>query len=137
MTEKTTKPEEGQSLVELALMLPLLLLILLGLLDFGRVYYVMVSLYDAAEEGAIYASAWPGDEPGIKERAAHASTALVTVREDEVYPTFAVNPPQAGTTVTVTVLYDFEFYTPVANMFFTDNSVTLRGQAVKAVIGAP
>ena len=35
--------EKGQSLVELALALPLLLLILMWLMDFGRAYYVTVT----------------------------------------------------------------------------------------------
>ena len=65
------KKEKGQSIVEIALLLPVLLLMLLGLVDFGRVYYVMVALKDAAQEGAAYAAARPNDGTGIAERADH------------------------------------------------------------------
>lgn len=52
--------DEGQSLVELALLLPLLLLILLGLADFGRAFYYTTIISNAAREGAAYLSQNPG-----------------------------------------------------------------------------
>lgn len=128
------KKEKGQSLVELALLLPLLLLMLMGLLDFGRVYYVTISLHDAAEEGAAYAAAHPNDFTGISRRAASASTGLITIREEDVMISIDSPNPQPGDPVTVIVSYNFTFYTPVAKIFFPDNTVELQGQAVNAII---
>jgi hypothetical protein len=51
--------EKGQSLVEMALALPLLLLILAGLLDLGRVYFTYLTIQDAATEGASYLAVNP------------------------------------------------------------------------------
>jgi Flp pilus assembly protein TadG len=42
----------GQSLVETAMVLPLLAFMTFGLLDFGRAYYFQVSVTNAAREGA-------------------------------------------------------------------------------------
>jgi Flp pilus assembly protein TadG len=42
----------GQSLVETALVLPLLAFLTFGLLDFGRAYYFQVSVTNSAREGA-------------------------------------------------------------------------------------
>jgi Flp pilus assembly protein TadG len=42
----------GQSLVEMAMVLPVLALLTFGLLDFGRSYYFQVSITNAAREGA-------------------------------------------------------------------------------------
>ncbi|WP_311213663.1 MULTISPECIES: pilus assembly protein [unclassified Arthrobacter] len=42
--------------VEMAILLPLLLLILTGIMEFGRAYNVQVSLTQAAREGARYAA---------------------------------------------------------------------------------
>lgn len=126
------KKEKGQSLVEMALLLPVLLLMLLGLLDFGRVYYAMVAMNDAAQEGAAYAAMHPND-PKIRERATAASTGLITIQPEDVM----FVPPdslQAGAPVTVIVSYDFTFYTPVAQSFFGDNTVTLQAQATNAII---
>jgi Flp pilus assembly protein TadG len=49
----------GQSLVELALMFPLLLFILVGVLDLGRAYYAYVTITNAAREGASYGAGNP------------------------------------------------------------------------------
>jgi Flp pilus assembly protein TadG len=46
------RPRRGQSVVELALALTLLLTVLLGIIDFGRVYYAHVAITNAALEGA-------------------------------------------------------------------------------------
>ncbi len=57
--------ERGQSLTELALLLPFLLILILGSLDLARIYDVYVSIQNAAREGARYASAKPMDSAGV------------------------------------------------------------------------
>src|SRR4029077_6080907 len=42
----------GQSLVEMAMVLPVLTFLTFGLVDFGRGYYYQVSITNAAREGA-------------------------------------------------------------------------------------
>ncbi|MGO4434106.1 TadE/TadG family type IV pilus assembly protein [Paenarthrobacter sp. RAF9] len=54
MKARTT--EKGAVAVEMAIVLPLLLLILVGIMEFGRAYNVQVSLTEAAREGARYAA---------------------------------------------------------------------------------
>lgn len=44
--------EAGQSLVEFALVLPLLLLLLLGIIQFGAAFNALITLNSAAREGA-------------------------------------------------------------------------------------
>jgi Flp pilus assembly protein TadG len=51
--------EHGQSLVEVALMLPVLLLIVLGLVDITRLYSFKTAATNAAREAAIYAARDP------------------------------------------------------------------------------
>jgi Flp pilus assembly protein TadG len=53
---KSKKKERGAVAVEMAILLPLLLLILIGIMEFGRVLNVQVSLTQAAREGARYAA---------------------------------------------------------------------------------
>ncbi|BCW59687.1 MULTISPECIES: TadE family protein [Micrococcaceae] len=53
---KSETRERGAAAVEMAIVLPLLLLILLGIMEFGRAYNVQVSLTQAAREGARYAA---------------------------------------------------------------------------------
>ena len=47
--------ESGQAMVEFALVLPILLALLCGIIDFGWVYYNQITLNNAAREGARYA----------------------------------------------------------------------------------
>ena len=50
---KTAKrSERGQALVEAALMLPLVMLVLLGIVEFGRAFNIKQGVTDAAREGA-------------------------------------------------------------------------------------
>ncbi len=63
----TTKKEKGQSLVEMALVFTTLMFMLSILVDIGRVFFALIALNDAAQEGATFASMNPSyneyDEP--------------------------------------------------------------------------
>ena len=50
------KGEKGQSVVEVALILPILIVILGGIIDFGWVYSCQISANNAVREAARYAS---------------------------------------------------------------------------------
>jgi Flp pilus assembly protein TadG len=60
--QKTNTREQGQSLVELAMSLILLLTLLAGLVDFGRAFFTYIALRDAAQEGASYATVISSDQ---------------------------------------------------------------------------
>jgi hypothetical protein len=60
--------EKGQSMVELAISLVVLLLILNGIVDLGGLLYSYVSLRDSAQEGIVYGSYNPNDTTSIKSR---------------------------------------------------------------------
>lgn len=57
--------DHGSSLVEVALTLPILLLLLFGVVDFGRAYYLSLEMAAAAHAGAEYGSQNPTDSSGI------------------------------------------------------------------------
>lgn len=73
------RTEAGQSFTELALTLVIILILLAGIVDLGRMFFVFVSLRDAAQEGAAYASFCPADIPGIQARVRVSSTAPVNL----------------------------------------------------------
>jgi len=54
MTQRQKYDQKGQALVEFALALPLLLLLVFGVLEFGRAFKTKIILTNAAREGSHY-----------------------------------------------------------------------------------
>lgn len=66
--EKNIWQEKGQSLLELALILPVLLTLLAGLADAGRALHTYMIITNAAREAVRYATIHPDDASGIINR---------------------------------------------------------------------
>jgi hypothetical protein len=60
MIRRRAKSRSGQSLVEFAFMLPILVLLLIGLADFGFLFYAHVQVTNATREGARAGSLYLG-----------------------------------------------------------------------------
>lgn len=56
LIKKLRRSEKGQAMVEMALVLPILILIIGGIVDFGWLFYNKLALNNAAREGARYAA---------------------------------------------------------------------------------
>jgi Flp pilus assembly pilin Flp len=80
--------EQGQDLVEYALIFPLLSLLLLGIIEFGLVILSYDSIANAAREGARYGIIHPSDHAGIE-----AAARLSTVGLDQAALVFTVSHP--------------------------------------------
>ena len=63
------KFRKGQSLVEFAVWIVVLLIILAGVVDVGRVLFTFISYRDASEEGAVYGALFPTYCTQIEDRA--------------------------------------------------------------------
>jgi Flp pilus assembly protein TadG len=61
--------ERGQSMVELALTITLLLILLAGTIDLGRALFTWLEMRDAAQEGASYGSICPTGDVDARVRA--------------------------------------------------------------------
>lgn len=61
MMSKKIKDESGQSIVEFAIVVPILLTLLCGVLDFGWIYANQYKVENAAYAGARYASLYVSD----------------------------------------------------------------------------
>jgi Flp pilus assembly protein TadG len=57
--------EEGTAAIEFALMIPLLLTLMMGVVDLGFAIYTGMQVYSAAEAGALYAARNGWDSAGI------------------------------------------------------------------------
>lgn len=63
------RSENGSSIIELALLLPLLCLLLVGVVDMGRAFYAAIELSSAASAGAVYGTQNPTDTAGMQKAA--------------------------------------------------------------------
>ena len=129
---RNTSNERGQSLVEVALAMPLLILIVMGILDLGRAFYAYVALSDAAAEGAAYAAIHPDDTTQIVERVADTSNVLVVI--DPALVSVDVPDTTPGNPITVTVQYEYQILTPIMNSFVPEGKITMRSEVVQAII---
>jgi len=99
----------GQSLVELALTLPILLLLLVGVLDLGRLYFAQITVVNASREGARYATTNPTNSTGITTKANNeASGSGITLGS---VTASCANGCTAGNPVRVTVTANFQLIT--------------------------
>jgi Flp pilus assembly protein TadG len=86
--------DRGTAAVELAILLPLIVLILGGVIDLGNALGVRVQLQESVQEGANYAAQFPGTPAATKTRVIEASP--------EVNPgtvTVTCSPPGTSPTV--------------------------------------
>lgn len=103
MIARLRRDSRGAAAVEFALVLPVLLLFLGGIIEFSRLMWVQSNLQFAAEEGARYAIAHT--EAGADAISAIAQARLTGVETSKVQVAVDVNTAQ----VTVTLTHRFEF----------------------------
>jgi Flp pilus assembly protein TadG len=118
--------------VEFALLLPMLLLLVFGLIDFGRALNAQITLTQAAREGARLAAL------GQSTAAVSSATQTAATGLSAVSVTVTACPVGAGSGVNavVQVSYTFSFVTPVSaisSLFGSPGfgkSMTLTAQGV-------
>lgn len=101
--------DAGQTLVEFSLILPIMLIMLFALVDFGRAFYTWIVVTNAAREGArTGAVQQPVD--AIKTQVVKTASGL-----DSTKLTITVVNAQGtrGQTVKVDVTYNFSYVTPL------------------------
>ena len=118
------KNEEGQALVEFALVLPLLILILCGIVDFGWIYYNQITLNNAAREGARYAVIHYDPSTEWKDEAEFRMLdSMVGVDS----ATAIVSDPE-GQQITATVKSDTRLLTAFISTLFGSSTIELQAE---------
>jgi Flp pilus assembly protein TadG len=138
------KPEHrrGQALVEAAMVLPLLLLLLVGIMEIGRAWNIRQVVTHAAREGARAAAVWHDSGEG-KDSAEAAVLRSLQAASIAVVGSDSINvlgdqPDDEQSEVTVDLNYQFFLIGPVMKMVvpgqgngaFGVTSIRLRSKAV-------
>ena len=123
---KLIRSDLGQSMVETAIVLPVVLLLLVAIVDAGRVFHSWLIVTNAAREGARSASAqqdWATVMPRIE-----AASGAWTCGVEIVCPEPANIQGTSGSAVTVKVTRTVTLLTPIMSAIW-GGDVTLTGDA--------
>jgi Flp pilus assembly protein TadG len=129
---------QGQALVELAIVIPVMLFLLLGALDLGRLFYAKITVANAAKEGAFVAASGKGtfsagacstSNTVMCAATSEATGGFVTVSSANV--TASVCPANAtfGSTASVTVKASFHAITPFIGAMLGGQDILLGATA--------
>ena len=133
----------GQSLVELALILPIFLLLIAGAVDLGRLFYAYVAITNASKEGALFGASYPQcgtpnstacqDPRNVTWHVRSEADGLVDAAGNKLTPTISCGPGgttrgslsscQEGDTYRVGVSFDFRLITPILGSLFAHHLV--------------
>lgn len=130
---RAPRDDKGQGLVELALVLPLLLILLLGIGDLGRAFYYTVMITGAAREAAAYAAGNPSaDAAAVTQHACNASglVAFGSPCPASFAVTCIAACPTNGGDSGVRVTYGFSLISAyLVDRVFNVNPLVLRAEA--------
>ena len=108
---KFFKNEKGQSLVEFVLVIPLLLIILMAIIEFGFMFNSYIVISNASREGARLASLG-GSDVEVEERVELVASSL-----DISLLSVTITPNEwnrdRGDMVNVSVEYDYQMLSPI------------------------
>jgi Flp pilus assembly protein TadG len=127
----------GQGLVEFALTLPLLILLMVGILDLGRIYFAYMSIVNASREGARTAAAYPNEPP-----AGSCTSRIIARAQGEVDANIVQLSPSniscywsarnQGDPVKVTVTYNFQL---ILGIVLGGGMIPLQSSAEMVIFG--
>ena len=125
----------GAAAVELALVLPILLVLVFGIVDFGRAYNTKISLTQAAREGA-RARALGADAAATTARVQLAAGFLPASTVSVGAGTACPADPSDTDVATVTATTTFTYITPIGALAgLATGPVTLTGTGVMRCLG--
>lgn len=124
----THRTAPAQSFVELAIILPILLLMLTGMLEIGRATYATISIAHAARDGARIAMDPKVTDDAVKQRVVNSARPF-TVNKSDV----TISNRSAGSAVTVTVSYSFASIVPMVHELWGGDDLVLTRSRVARV----
>lgn len=122
------KQNRGQTLVEMAIVLPILVALIFGMTDFARVLNGYLATTEASREGARVA-ALSGNDAAVVLAVSKAAPNLDSTR---LTVTTVPATRTRGDSVTVTVTYSIDIITPLVNTMLT-NPMPITSQTIMRV----
>lgn len=117
------KNEKGQAMVEFALILPLLLLILCAIIDFGWIFGNQLIATNAAREAARYTAIHYYDSTTDNDTSI-ASSIVTQKAPTLVSPSVVLTKSASGDSISITVTSQVDVLTPLISAFFSGGKYT-------------
>ena len=128
--------EKGQSLTEMAMSMVFMLLLLVGIVDFGRAFFTYMALRDAVQEGAIYASLHPTNTAGIESRVKGIADGPMDMSQVTVTPQ-VLDFPCAGGRIKVSATYQFQIAMPFLGAIIGSQDFPLTASIIDNILLPP
>ncbi|WP_411373896.1 TadE/TadG family type IV pilus assembly protein [Arthrobacter sp. MPF02] len=126
--------DKGAVAVEFALVLPIFLILVLGIFEFGRALNIQVSLSEAARESTRYVAVHHGDagfSVGAAQSAGVAAAPSVPLKTSDVTISYSSGSACAtGVNVISTVRYSAGFMTGLEKLIGVSQPFTIAGKGV-------
>jgi len=132
--------EKGQSLVEFAVGVTLLLYLVVGIVDASRALFTYLALRDAAQEGALYGSTDPINNTAMVNRACGSSNMMVDMcaSGDVVVTPTLLGSACMGEGLEVTVTYaNFPMTMPFIGTIVGSQTVPISASVIDTILRPP
>lgn len=129
------REESGQSLVEMAIALVILLLLVGGIVDLGRAFFTYMALRDSVQEGALYGSINPTLTQEIRNHVLDSSNMIPDLIANEDITVEVIGAPCTGNMIRVTAEYDdFPITMPFIGTVIGSQTVTIRASVSDTIL---
>ena len=134
-----SKPKEhGQSMVELALTITILMVLLAGTIDLGRAFFTWLALRDAAQEGASYGAIEPTDIGGMQDRVRDNLEQVVPDPVNDVDVNITIADACLGNAIQVDVEYpDFPLTMPFLGTIVGGQTIRIHATINDTILTPP
>lgn len=135
MRSNDTNHQTGQSLVEFAVSMVILLLLLCGLVDASRALFTFMAMREAAQEGALYGSLQPGNTSLIETRTLNTSNLIQGLSASLDVDITIGEPACTGSAITVSITYpNFPLTMPFLGAIMGSQSVPITASVTDTVL---
>ncbi|MEX1308053.1 MAG: TadE family protein [Eubacteriales bacterium] len=121
------KREKGQAMVETALVLPLFLLVVCGIIDFGWIYANQLMLNSSSRDGARYAVVRADNTDMVTEVTQHLKENITLIESNDLNVTVVV---ETDGDISVTCQSDVKVLTPLTGIFVSGQTISLTSTTV-------
>jgi Flp pilus assembly protein TadG len=127
--------EQGQSLVEMAMALLILLLLVGGVVDLGRAFFTFMALRDSVQEGALYGSVNPTLTQEIKNHVLSNSDMVPDIITSDDITVIIVGAACTGNGIQVTATYpDFPITMPFMGAVLGSQTIPISATVTDTIL---